>query len=541
MCDPSEGIPGPSHSRRSSRRHLPAVAVLAVAVLAVFGSAVRNGFVWDDVFFILRNPFLHDLANLPKFFISGDAAGTGTLNPYYRPLTTTTFALDFALWGRQPAGYHATNILLHLATTIALYFAARRTTRHEAASLSAALLFAVHPAHAEPVGYISARADLLCAFFMLTAFLAYARFDVSGKRGHLILSSALFTLGALSKIVALILIPLLLVHIALFRRGKARWMPALPFLAIGLAFLAARSWVLKMESWGNDPLAARMADAGIHMAIYLKNTFLPVGLKVFYALPPSRSLPDPLAVVPWLVLLPAAVAGAYLVRGRPSACIGGAWYLLALVPVCGLFMKLYPTGIADRYLYIPLAGMAILVAGLLRELSAPHRFPLGRAAIRAIVVACALACSIQTAGRLNIWRDSLSFWRTAASEAPRSPYALAAYGSSLRVAGRFPEAEATLKAAIALDDRFAHPHIQLTLLEFSRGNLVEAERHTLRALQLEPASPVALMHLALIKAEKGWTGEAVLLLREAIRLNPYYTDARINLDTLLNRTRGGQG
>lgn len=540
MGDPSETsrVPPPPHR---SFRGVPPIAMLAAAVLATFWPAILNGFVWDDIPFIIRNAFLHDLGNLPKFLVSGDAAGTGGMNPYYRPLTTATFALDYALWGRQPAGYHATNILLHLGATIALYFAARRATRHDAAALAAALLFAVHPVHAEPVGYISARADLLCAIFMLTSFLAYSRHDVSGRRADLLLSLLLFALGLLSKIVALILIPLLLLHLALFRREEIRWKSLVPFLAVSLAFLAARSWILKLESWGADPWPDRMAMAGINLVVYLKNALLPLDLKVFYALPGPSGFREPAAAVSWLFLAILGVALLRVARSRPAVAFGTGWFFATLFPVIGIVMTILPSPIADRYLYIPLVGLAIAAAGLIDSYAYSPRFPRGRMAVFPVVAACILACSVRTAGRIGLWRDPVTFWRTAASEAPRNPYVLVSYGSSLRVAGRLPEAEATLNEAIALDDRYAHPHIQLTLLEFTRGNLKEAERHTLMALQREPNNPIALMHLGVIKAEKGWTEEAVILLREAIRLNPHYSDAKINLETLLNRTRSGQG
>jgi 4-amino-4-deoxy-L-arabinose transferase-like glycosyltransferase len=526
---------------RGIRNAMPSIAILVIAILATFFGAIRNGFVWDDVLFIVRNPFLQDLSNLPKFFLSGDATGTGGMNPYYRPLTTATFAIDYAIWGERAAGFHLTNLIFHLTTTIALFFTARSFTHRNVSALAASLLFAVDPVQSEPVGYISARADLLCAFFMLAACLAYFRFEDSEKHRYLALSLAAFAMGLLSKIVALAIIPLLALHLLQFRRDRSRWITLIPFGVLALAFMAARSWVLKMETWGTDPILDRVANAGIHLVIYIKNAFVPVDLGVYYDFPPAKSPWEPGVVASWLFLLTVGFVLFRLARRCPAVVFGAGWFFVALVPVCGIFMKLYPTPIADRYLYIPLVGLAIAVSVLIEKLPSQRRFRWGKAALLPVVVACILAFSFQTAGRLETWHDQLTFWQAAAAEAPSNPYVINAYGCALRIAGNLPEAERTLKAAITLENDRATPYINLCLIELRRSNLKAAERYTLRALQLEPFNPIALNLLAIVKAEKGWNQEAILLFREAIRLNPYYTDARINLEMLLRQTKDELG
>jgi hypothetical protein len=192
---------------------------VALAVLLVFSPALWNGFAGDDIPFIVSNAALADLGNVPRFFFSNDALGTGLTNPYYRPLTTTSFAVDRFLWGEAPAGYHLTNILLHLAVCLLLIPVLRRLASPPAAG-AAVLLFAVHPAHAEPVGYISARADLWSALFLVASFLAHQRHLEQGRRRWMAVSLLLFLPALLSKILALVFPGILLFHLLLVERRR---------------------------------------------------------------------------------------------------------------------------------------------------------------------------------------------------------------------------------------------------------------------------------------------------------------------------------
>ncbi|HEY5995418.1 MAG TPA: glycosyltransferase family 39 protein [Candidatus Deferrimicrobiaceae bacterium] len=546
---PSRSLPqgteaggGETGSGWAGRPVLLSIAIILVAVLATFSRGIGNGFVWDDVQFIIRNPFLHDLSNLPRFFLSGDAAGTGGVNPYYRPLTTASFALDYALWGDRAAGYHLTNILFHLATCIALFFIVLRVTGRSAHALVGTLFFAVHPAHSEPVGYISARADLLCAFFLLLALLGFLRFADSNRRLPLLLSLAAFSLALFSKIVAMALVPMLVLYLEWFRRtGDRRWKALGPYLAISLAFLAIRSSILEMESWGAEPLPVRFANAGIHLLHFLRNALVPVGLRVFYDLPQKTDPAAPSVIAAWAVLIGIGIAIVAEARRRPVVAFGIAWFFAALLPVCGLVTVLYPSCIADRYLYIPLLGLALAIASTWNEIVKAGLFTRFRSRVLAIFGILALASSAGTAHRLPEWRDSLTFWSAAAEDAPRSLYVKDGLGAAYMEHQRIDDAERILEEVIALKSDSVQARINLAGIEFRRGDLDKAEHHTLEVLQLEPSNPIALVHLGAIKAERGWTAESAALFREALRLAPNYTAARENLEELMRRTAGREG
>lgn len=506
--------------------------VIAAVVLGTYSAAIGNRFVWDDFDFILRNDYLHDLGNIPRFLFSGDATGTGFDNPYYRPLTTATFALDYALWGEGPAGYHATNVILHLLVCLVLYRVVRHVADSPSAALVASLLFSVHPAHSEPVGYISSRADILCALFMLLAFLQFLRTDEAESRRHLYLSLAWFSLALFSKIVALILPFLLFLH--LMWSGN-RWRSArtlVPFAALSMAFLILRSHVLTMESWGNVPLPVRMANAGPFLLQYLGNALVPVDLKVFYDLPLKSGFSDPVVIASWAGIGAAGAITLAMARRRPLASFGIAWFFAALLPVCGLVTILFPACKADRYLYIPLIGIALAVASFYKEAASSNpssAFRYGSAAIAGILV---LAAAAGTTLRIRDWHDSLTLWSSAVKDAPQSIYAKNGLAAAYMERESFDEAERILNEVIAVRDDSAQPRINLAGIEFKRGNLEKMEIHVNRALELRPQNCVALTYLGVIKARKGWTTEAMVLFQEALRLNPRYDYARENIDML---------
>jgi tetratricopeptide (TPR) repeat protein len=515
--------------------------VLAIAVVAFSGS-LGNAFVWDDLLFIRDNPVLEDPRNIPGFFVSGDAVGTYVVNPYYRPLVTASFAADTAIWGDAPAGFHATNLLLHLGVCSLLYFVARRLTAHPVAAFAAALLFAVHPAHAEPVAYVSARADLFCTFLALGAFLFHLRDLERESFLDRSLSLAMFLLALLSKITAGILPVLLAIHLALIAREGKRWHRLLPYFAITVGYLAIRSEIVEVGEWRDVPFSDRLVAAGPFLASYFRNALFPFGLKTFYDLPFRSSPLDPAVISAWLLVAGAIIGTVVLwLRRRKAAAFGLTWFLAALLPVSGIVITLYPAYIADRYLYFPLVGFAIAFGALVDVVAGAHSAGRIRAASGVAATICFLAMTSTSAGRVEEWSDSLRLWTAAAEDAPRSAYVLNNFGTELRNAGRLDEAEAALFRAISIEDRTASPYINLAGVALARRDIEKAERCVRRAMTLEPGNPVAMNFMGVIQANRGELAEAQRCFTEAVRIWPGYPEAIKNFRLLADLTFVGSG
>lgn len=515
-------------TRRRATDVVLASVLLAAAFLA-FRGTLACGFVWDDLIFVRDNRVLEDLRNIPRIIVSGDSVGTYLSNPYYRPVATVTFALDSAAWGDDPFGFHLTNLLLHLAACLALYATIRLMRSPPVGAFLAALLFAVHPAHSEPVAYVSARADLICALFMLVSFACHLKDAARRSHAWRVASYGAFLVAIFAKITAGVLMPLIAVHFLAQARRPGWWKDMLPYAVIAAFFLAVRNEVVEMSEWSEVPFVERLASAGPFLVEYFRNALFPTALKVFYDLPFRGSFADPAVVGSWAAVA-AAVAGiAFLFRrAHRDIAFGLTWFLAGLLPVCGIVIVLVPAHLADRYLYVPLIGLAIAIGAVARILAEPEHASRFRVAAP-VAAACAVALAVTASGRIGSWRDSGSYWRAAAADAPRSAYVLNNLGNTLRTDGRFDEAVQALEGAVAISDIYAEPHINLAAIAIARHDLDAAERNLRRALELWPEHPVVLNMLGVTHAEQGLFGEARACFEEAIRIWPGYRNAIANL------------
>ena len=493
-------------------------AVLVAAALAHL-PALFNGFVWDDLVFILANPVLRDPGNAAALFISPETWGTGAANPYYRPLTMLAFMGDTLLWGERAIGYHATNLLLHLGAC-ALLLAVLRRLLSPGPALAAALLFAVHPAHAEPVAYVSARGDLLCAVFLLASFLAWIRHVEDGARGALALSALAYGAALFAKISAGLFPAVFLLHAFLFARRRPRARDLLPFAAVALGYLALRGAVLDQGTWGAEPLSVRVATAGPVIARYLLMALSPAHLSVFHDVAPRVAI-DALAVVAWAAVAATVALAAASFRRAPRAVLALAWFLAGIIPVSGLVTFVYPALVADRYLYLPLLGGSLAAGAILQRLAAARlALPARRAAAGAFAVAL-LALASFTAARDRHWRDSITLWERAGLEAPRNQYVLNALGWVYRSTDRLGDAERALRLSLALNEANSDTHLNLAILALVRDDLDLAERHIVRALELSRGSAVAYRYLSVILLAKGNDAVALRAAERAFELNPF--------------------
>lgn len=504
-CSAAAGDRPPS----ALRRLLP-VLVIAVVTLATFAGALRNGFLLDDVPCVVENPAFRDIRDIPTIFRSDDAIGTPEHNPYYRPLTTLTFALDRFLHGPAPRGYHATNIILHLVVSILVYLAAARISASRRSAFFAALLFAIHPAHAEPVAYISARADLLCGLGMAAALLAHLRWRETASGRDLAISVACYAVASFSKSIAVVFPALLAIHALSLEPGKRRWLAAvLPYAAVAMLFLAVREYVLVVKSWeGSYPLGIRLSNTGLFLVKYLRNALFPFGLRLFYDIPVRPSLLEPSVLSAWSIIAAIAFFAAATVRRHTAAVFGTAWFFACLLPVCGLIGIFYPSPMADRYMYVPLIGLALASASLFDRIPAGAFRAGARSPLGGVLLILAAGMASTTAIRIADWRGPLTYWQSAEGDTPGSAHILIGLGAAYADAGMLPPARQTLARAVAILDDRADIRLLMAEIAVRQGDVAAAERYLRRALELEPGNPGALSLLEIVSARTGGPREA---------------------------------
>jgi len=540
-----------------------------LATLAAFWPSLGNGFIenWDDDTNLLLNPHIRDLGweNL-RWMLSA------VHNSHYHPLTWLSYALDYSLWGMNPAGFHATSLLLHAANALLFYCLSLRLLKASGLSgerdlpLAAglcALLFGIHPLRVESVAWASERRDVLSGFFYLLTLLAYLRAEARvltpigncigrhglraqkapGERPALLaLSLACYASSLLSKAIGVSLpAVLLLLDLYPLRRLPPRpreWLRGplrgvlyekIPFAALalgmGLIGLEAETPLGAMRPFSEYGVLQRLAAACYGLAFYLVKTLLPVGLAPLYPMPREINPLD------WTFLASALLAGSltllfFLLRRRfPAGLAAWSFYLLALAPVLGL-VRFGPQIAADRYSYLSCLGWALLAGpALLRA----------RALARLCALLAVTCLGLFTWRQTRVWRDSESLWTHAAASDPGNAVARNYLGNLRFQKGELAQAAGHYQEALRLDPGLAAAHNNLGNVLLALGREEEALAHYRQALRLSPGHWAAHYNMATALARKGRLKEAAAHYREELRINPGFERARLDLERVLRR------
>ncbi|MGH0032332.1 MAG: tetratricopeptide repeat protein [Myxococcota bacterium] len=502
------------------RAALAALAI-AVATLAVFAQTTGHDFLrWDDPVYVTENPLLRSGPTL-------DAMARAFAEPYeanWIPLTWISLQIDHAWHGLDPAGYHATNVALHLLASLLLHAALWRATGDPAPAAFVAAVFAVHPLHVESVAWVSERKDTLSAVFFALALWLHVGYARAPSTGRYLTVVAATALGLLTKpmLVTLPCVLLLLDAWPLDRlktpaQRRLAVLEKLPLLA--LAALASIATVYAQQRYGSmdhgdllDP-ALRVGNAVLSVVLYLRDAFWPSGLSVFY--------PHPQDALAWsavaacgVLLLAISAAGLALRRRAPWLLVGWLWFLGMLVPVLGL-VQVGMQGRADRYTYLPLVGLCLALAWSVdRSVRSPGARRAAGAAALCVVLALGVAAHRQT----RHWRDTETLFRHAVAVDPDNWFAHQWVGSELLLRGAVEEAEQAFRRSAALRPEWAATHRGLADVYAERRDWTRAILHYERALRLRPRDAGAHMRLARALALSDQHAEALGRARHAVRL-----------------------
>jgi Tfp pilus assembly protein PilF len=531
-----------------ARTALTVALLLAGTCLALLLPLSRNGFVFDDRAFILGEPNLTGglTARGAAWALRDATAGM------YVPVARLSHQLDFQLHGLSPGGHHVTSLLLHAANAALLFLALAGLTGAPGRSAAVAALFAVHPLNVETVAWISARADLLAAFFGLLALLAWTRHLRHPGRGWSLAAAAAFLLGMLSKATVMTL-PLLLLALDAWPLGRLRRLPARPgrrgsarhggliaalgekwlllgvaatLVSVSLLLLRSRSLAVSVAEY---PLAARAATVLVSYAGYLGKALWPARLAVFY--------PHRWGNLPWwqpagaaALLLAVTAAAVALRRRQPWLAVGWAWFLGALLPVIGLYQA-RDYSMADRYAYLPLMGLLVALVWGAADLA--RRLPGGRLAGAALCAAALLACLPASRAQARRWRDDLTLFSHALAVTDDNWIARYSVGLELHRRGATAEARAQMLEAVRIRPQYAPAQNGLGEILVGEGDLAGGAERFARALALEPDFPEALGNLGVVAQRQGRPAEAEELYRRALRLKPALPQTLNNLGVLL--------
>ncbi len=521
--------------------------LFALAFL-VFGRSLGAGFVnYDDNMYVTDNRYV--VTGLTAENVRFALTTFETANWY--PLTWLSLQLDTHLFGARALGFHYTNVLLHSLNSLLLFWVLWGMTRSLWPSGFSAAMFAVHPLHVDSVAWISCRKDVLSGFFAILALGAYAWYAARPRWGRYGLVALLFALSLAAKSM-LVTLPFVLLLLDYWPLGRFRWAPRGPVPSDAGGARTAATWWLALEKvpllglsaasgaltflaqrgggarnpWEKMPI--RSLNAVVSYATYLVKTFWPHGLVVFYPYPTDFPLWQAFGAT--LLLAVVTVAVFLLARRGPYLVVGWLWYLGMLVPVIGLAEILGGHAMADRYTYLPLVGVFLMVSWGADDVVRSRRVPW---AVPAVGSAGALAaCVALTWVQIGYWHDSVSLWRHALDVNPDNWVAHHNLGDALGPEGDPEERMFHFREGLRTGPRFADPHVCIGIVLIQQGKYGEAIRHFERALQIQPDNPVAHAKLGIALNDSGRPKEAERHWTEAVRLNPRNVEAHLNLGLL---------
>jgi Flp pilus assembly protein TadD len=518
-----------------------AVAVFLGAITwIVFGQTLHHEFInFDDGDYVFKNPSVARGLTLDGIQWAFTHVHAGN----WHPLTWISHMADCQLYGLNPAGHHLTNVIIHATTAVLLFLVLRQMTAALWRSAFVAAVFAIHPLHVESVAWVAERKDVLSGLFFVLTLAAYVRYIRRGGLLRYAIVMGVFACGLMCKpmLVTLPLVLLLLDYWPLRcfdekgatpGRLVAEKVPlALMGVAACIATLFAQSAAIQpIERF---PFALRLGNAAIACVDYIRQTFWPTNLAVFYPWEAARIRAS--SVAPALLILAGTSLVVFLLRRRRYLVTGWFWFLIMLGPVVGI-VQVGNQSRADRYTYLPQIGLVVLVTWGAADLCTRWRAPRYFLAVLGGLVLIPLAWTALT--QTGYWRDSEQLWSHALACTTDNRVAEENAGQALYQHGKIDEAIVHLERALQIEpnDAIAHGALGAVLLRTERRD--EGLDHLQNSLRLDPKQASVHSSLGVAFLEAGNLTDSLRHLEEAVTIDPDDSDAHFNLgNTFLHLAR----
>ena len=547
-------------------------SALLVAVVVAYLGVFWNDFVeFDDSIYVVYNTHTAEGLSLAGFRYAFTTFESGN----WIPLTWLSFQLDATLFGMGPIGFHATNLLLHLANVLLLFTWLIRVTGFRQCSWVTAVIFGLHPLHVESVAWVAERKDVLSTFWMLIALHCYERNALGYSKRWYLATCLMFAFGLLSKSM-LVTFPclLLLADVWLLNRisafesitGLATQYPVstlrrlilekIPLFGLsllaGVMTIAAASQSTAFTQINGRPLIQRLYSAIDGYGWYIEKTFHPTDLMVLYPHPENELLLARCATTS-LVLIGITIYTIVFGRRRTYLFFGWTWYLVSLLPVIGLF-QFGSQAYADRYSYVPHIGL--LLAIVLECHLWLSRLPGSRGVSILLVSAVTVVLGWQTTRQVAVWRTTETLWSHAIVIDPDNMFARSALGNCYLESGqledaikqfqlvvkRYPRTRESYERLVDIYRRHLKGELnqssfrnELGLYYASERKIESARIRFAQAIAISPDNIFARNNLAISLMQLGRDQEARTQFKKVLSMDPGNGNAHTNLGALLEK------
>ncbi len=473
----------------------------------------------DDVDLIVRNQtFLEDITNVPAAFnrsyfqVDGDLTDIKT---YYRPLVIVSFMIDAQLGGVEPAIYHATNVVLHIATVLLLCALLRSMGTGRLAAFSVSLLFAVHPLNVQTVGWIMGRNDSLLAVFALLSLLGLSAYARQERLQAAALHLTAFGLALFTKETGIILLPMFALVMWLWH-GRPRFLLEHRALLVGYTLIGAGWAIMRgraLSGASNESTVVEYVQASL------------ANLPQFLSYAGKVVFPARLNIMPGIdvtgILIGVAACGVLLALlwrvPRARAVFALAWFVLFLAP--GLVVPDLP--VYEHRAYVPLLGIMVGLSQLTWLGDASWRWSRSR-----LGYVCLVSLFIVLSSRhSSTFSNGFTYWESATRGTSYAPIAHVNLGRMYEEIGNRSEAAVHYRAALAIDPRTPKANNNLGVVTMDGGNARRAKEYFEREIEIDPTNAEAHYNLGLHQKLTARAADAVPSWETTLELNPYFLPA----------------
>lgn len=560
-----------SDNRLFTRKTLLLTGAIALFIFCltvlVYSPTLKNDFVWDDIQYVIENNRIRslDADSLSVMFTTFHVGN-------WHPLTWISHAIDYSLWGLDPAGHHFTNTILHglnalvvFLLVIKLVVQAQRVTKSASFSKTSwspmlhplltagvtALLFSLHPLRVESVAWVSERKDLLCAFFFLLTilcYLYYAASPASRNRSLWFVGCLVFFALALTSKPMAVTLPVVLLILDIyplkrfhFSSGSTRalLLEKIPFFVLSIAtsiiVIFAQNYGRSIRTLTQIPADVRLLNAFRTPLFYLEKMILPYELVPFYPFPIHVSWWDIQYLVSAVLIVLITCLTLWMIK-KENFLFFSAWayYLITLLPVLGI-VQVGGQSAADRYTYLPSLSIFLLAGTgvswiVHRDIVAKKKVVLGGLAVGGLLFFTLL--SQLTIKQITIWKDSESLWSRVVHTFPfpqSDPLVHFNLGNAYTKSGTVDKAISEFEKALQLNPGHIRAHNNLGRLYAVRGNFDEAIVHFKQALAINPRYGRARNNLGGAYLQKGDYDSAIVEIQRSLAVNPNNANAHNNI------------